>query len=64
MSATPPIINLQPVDANPEELEKYALLDEIIRVQDEIIITHLELRRLTSVNEKLKKRARELGAKV
>jgi hypothetical protein len=39
-------------------------MDEIIRVQDEIIITHLELRRLTSVNEKLKKRARELGAKV
>jgi hypothetical protein len=64
MSATPPIINLRPVDADPEELEKYALLDEIIRVQDEIILTHLELRRLTSVNEKLKKRARELGAKV
>jgi hypothetical protein len=39
-------------------------MDEIIRVQDEIIIIQLELRRLTSVNEKLKKRARELGVKI
>jgi hypothetical protein len=64
MSATPPIINLRPVDANPDELEKNALLDEIIRVQDEIIMKQLELRRLSTVNEKLKKRARELGAKI
>jgi hypothetical protein len=63
MAATPPIINLRPVNIDPDELEKYALLDEIVRVQDEMITMHLELRRLTSVNEKLKKRARELGAK-
>lgn len=64
MSATPPVINLRPVNIDPDELERYALLDEIVRVQDEIIKIHLELRRLTSVNEKLKKRARELGAKI
>jgi hypothetical protein len=64
MSATPPIINLRPVNLDPDELERYALMDEIIRVQDEIIIIQLELRRLTSVNEKLKKRARELGVKI
>jgi hypothetical protein len=64
MAADLPLINLKPVDIDPDEIEKYALLDEIVRVQDEIITTHLELRRLSSVNEKLKKRARELGAKV
>jgi len=64
MVADLPVINLRPVNIDPDELERYALLDEIVRVQDEIIIMHLELRRLTSVNEKLKKRARELGAKI
>lgn len=64
MAADLPLINLKPVDIDPDEIEKYALLDEIVRVQDEIITTHLELRRLSSINEKLKKRARELGAKV
>jgi hypothetical protein len=64
MSETPPVINLRPVNIDPDELERYALLDEIVRVQNEIITMHLELRRLSSFNEKLKKRARELGAKI
>jgi len=64
MASDLPVINLRPVNIDPDELERYALLDEIVRVQDEIITTHLELRHLSSVNEKLKKRARELGAKI
>lgn len=64
MSAALPVIHLRPVNLDPDELERYALLDEIVRVQSEIITAHLELRRLTSVNEELKKRARELGAKI
>jgi hypothetical protein len=64
MASDLPVINLRPANIDPDELERYALLDEIVRVQDEIITTHLELRHLSSVNEKLKKRARELGAKI
>ncbi len=65
MTPDPAIIQLKPINpADPNELERTELLREIIRVQDELIGAHLEVRRLSLLTEKLKNRARALGAKI